>query len=45
LEATSLGELEDVTPIIAFLEMFQEIPDPRAQLPLKLISLVVKCAP
>ena len=34
-------ELEDVTPIIEFLEMFQQISDPRAQLPLKLISLKI----
>jgi hypothetical protein len=41
LENPSLGKLEDVTPIIEFLEMFQQISDPRAQLPLKLISLKV----
>jgi predicted DNA binding CopG/RHH family protein len=34
-------ELEDVTPIIEFLEMFQQISDPRAQLPLKLISIKI----
>ncbi len=34
-------DLEDVTPIIEFLEMFQQISDPRAQLPLKLISLKI----
>ena len=37
----ALGDLEDVTPIIEFLEMFQQISDPRAQLPLKLISLKI----
>ena len=37
----ALLELEDVTPIIEFLEMFQQISDPRAQLPLKLISLKI----
>lgn len=41
LQDPSLGELEDVTPIIEFLEMFQQISDARAQLPLKLISLKV----
>jgi predicted DNA binding CopG/RHH family protein len=41
LEESSLAEFEDVTPIIAFLEMFQELSDPRAQMPLKLISLKV----
>ncbi len=38
---SDLSDLEDVTPIIQFLEMFQQLSDPRAQLPLKLISLKV----
>jgi predicted DNA binding CopG/RHH family protein len=40
-QESNLGDLEDVTPIIQFLEMFQQLADPRAQLPLKLISLKV----
>jgi hypothetical protein len=33
--------LEDVTPIVEFLENYRQLVDPRAQLPLKLISLKV----
>lgn len=35
----SFEHLEDVTPIVEFLEMFRELSDPRAQLPQKLISI------
>ena len=35
------GPMEDITPIVDFLEMFRELSDPRARHPLKLISLKV----
>jgi uncharacterized protein (DUF4415 family) len=35
------GPLEDITPIVDFLEMFRELSDPRARHPQKLISLKV----
>jgi hypothetical protein len=35
------GPLEDVSPIVEFLEMFRELTDPRAKHPLKLISIKV----
>lgn len=36
-----IPDLEDVTPIIEFLENFRNLSDPRAQHPSKLISLKV----
>lgn len=35
------GPMEDVTPIIEFIEMFRDLTDPRAKHPLKLISIKV----
>ena len=35
------GPLDDVTPIIEFLEMFRDLSDPRAKQSLKLISLKI----
>ena len=34
-------DLDDVAPIVDFLEKFRELADPRAQLPLKLISIKI----
>lgn len=40
-EMLIIEELEDVTPILEFIEMFQKAADPRASLPSKLISIKI----